>query len=130
VAEHVDSPHILLRKLWTLLEEDGIALIYVPTIPPRWSRWLPYVMPRLRPYFINYSHSDHINAFTPDTFRFMCERAGFETVEVTALYPGILGIFNRVLHALDGVMYVGRKKHGIAYEGNSKRKGKAEYFDA
>lgn len=128
VLEHVDAPHVFLRKLWTLLDTDGLLAIYVPTIPPIWSRWLRWIRP-LRPYFINYGHSDHVNAFTPDTLKFACERAGFETVEMRALYPGPLSFFDRWLFALDGVMYIGKKTAGPVYVRASTRKGRAEYFD-
>lgn len=129
VLEHVDSPHLFLRKLYTLLEKDGLLALYVPTIPPRWSRWLKHIRP-LRPYFKNFSHVDHINAFTPETLKFACERAGFETIELRALYPWPLSIFDRRFFALDGVMYIGKKKAGEVYPGYATRKGKAEYFDA
>lgn len=129
VLEHVDAPHIFLRKLWTLLETDGLLALYVPTIPPWWSRWLRFI-PSLRPYFINFSHSDHVNAFTPQTLKFICERAGFATVDLRAMYPGPLSWLDRYVFALDGVMYIGKKKSSSVYFGHSTRKGKTEYFDA
>src|SRR5215470_411563 len=33
ILEHVDSPHILLRKLHQLLKPQGLLAVYVPTLP-------------------------------------------------------------------------------------------------
>ncbi len=128
MLEHVDSPHIVLRKLWTLLEKDGLVFLWVPTIPFIPWRFFKRI-PFLTPHLTAHTHSDHVNAFTPATIRFMAERAGFETVEVSAMYPWPLSILNRFLYVLDGAMYVGRKKNASVYFGNSTRKGKARYFD-
>src|SRR5690606_25896898 len=102
--EHVESPHIFLRKLHQLLKPGGLLGLYVPTIPP--FRFLKHV-PRLKPYFTGYLHADHINAFTPSAIRFFCERAGFETVVVSAFYPGVLAPLSR-FPLTDGCVYVGR----------------------
>lgn len=103
--EHVTAPHIFLRKLHQLLKPDGLLAIYVPTLPPlAWLRGLP----RIGRYVSAYRHDDHINAFTPAVLRFLCERAGFRTLEVSPFYPGALAALNP-LHLLDGCIYVGRK---------------------
>ena len=128
VLEHVDSPHVFMRKISTLLEPGGLVFFWVPTIPPMPWRLMRYI-PRMRKHMVAHTHSDHINAFTPSTLRFMCERAGFELIEMNAMYPGPLRFLGRWLFALDGVMFIGRKKKGPAYSGNSTRIGKAEYFD-
>ncbi len=129
VLEHVDAPHVFLRRLSTLLPVGGLVFLWVPTIPPMPWRLLKY-LPFMRHHMVAHTHSDHVNAFTPATIRFMCERAGFDTLEVSAMYPWPLRWLNRWLYVLDGVMYIGRKKEGSAYAGNSTRQGKAEYFDA
>jgi len=128
VLEHVDAPHVFLRKLWTLLEPGGLLFMWVPTLPGIPWKYLRYV-PFMRKHMTAHTHSDHVNAFTPSTVRFMAERAGFETIELNALYPQPFAWLGRFLFVLDGVMYVGRKKKE-SYFGNSTRKGRAEYFDA
>ena len=58
-----------------------------------------------------YLASDHINAFTPSTVAFTCERAGFETIEVTPSFPGPFSLFNRVpplASLVDGSTYISR----------------------
>jgi SAM-dependent methyltransferase len=116
--EHVESPHIFLRKLHMLLKPGGLLVIFVPTIPR-----FPFLrrIPRLRRYFIGYLHGDHINFFVPATLRFFCERAGFETVEVSGFYPGLLAPFSR-LNVIDGCVYVGRKTENWTYPPNATRR--------
>ncbi len=105
LLEHVDSPHVVLRKLNGLLNPNGVVCIFVPTISPlSFLRHLPVV----GKYFDGYLYGDHINGFTPATLRFMCERAGFKTIEVSPFYPGILKVFN-FLPLTDGSVYVGTK---------------------
>ncbi len=119
LLEHVDSPHLLLRKLYSLLTSHGLLFVYVPTIPP-WPFSLLRHISFLHRYFVGYTHSDHVNAFTGKTLRFMCERAGFETIELTPCYPGALSVFN-FFHVIDGIVYVGRKIDDWNYSGNSTR---------
>ena len=109
VLEHVESPHVFLRKLRTLLKPDGLLALYVPTIPlvPILER-LPWV----RRYISGYKREDHISAFLPATLQFLCEHAGFRTVEVSPFYPGLFQILNSVppVNRLTGrCVYVGRK---------------------
>ena len=63
--------------------------------------------------------------FVPATIRFACERAGFETLEVSPFYPGPLRALNGVPVAnriVDGVVYVGRSIRGWEYPGASTRR--------
>lgn len=120
VLEHVDSPHIFLRKLHGLLAQRGMIAISVPTISPlSWLRCIP----KLGRYFKGYRNSDHINAFTPATLRFFCERAGFQTIEVSAFYP-ILGVDRVPLaNRLVGTcVYVGRKIDDWEYPKSATRR--------
>jgi SAM-dependent methyltransferase len=119
VLEHVESPHILLRKMHMMLKADGILAIYVPTIPP-----IPFLkyLPRLGRYFSGYLHGDHINAFTPQTLQFFCERAGFETIEVSSFYPPPLSIISRGLFLLSGCVYIGKKNQAWEYPLHSIRR--------
>lgn len=116
--EHVEAPHIFLRKLHMLLKPRGLLAIYVPTIP-----WLSFLgrVPPLKKYLTGYVHGDHINAFVPSTLRFFCERAGFETVEVSAFYPGILAPLSHI-KLIDGCVYIGRKIEGWEYAPNATRR--------
>ncbi len=105
LLEHVDAPHVVLRKLHGLLNEQGILCVFVPTIP---LSTLFRHIPIIGKYFDGYLHGDHVNAFTPSTLRFMCERAGFKTLEVSPFYPGVLSVFNRI-SLMDGIVYIGSK---------------------
>lgn len=118
MLEHVEAPHTILRKLHGLLSPGGLLCVYVPTIPP-----FPFLrrLPKIGKFFDGYLHGDHINAFTPATLRFACERAGFETVEVSPFYPSFLKLFH-FFPLADGVVYIGRKKEGWEYPYNSTRK--------
>ncbi|MBZ0280467.1 MAG: class I SAM-dependent methyltransferase [Anaerolineae bacterium] len=107
--EHVESPHIFIRKMWTLLKPGGIVVIYVPTIPLIPA--LKYIPP-LKHLMTGYLYQDHINAFVPSTMRFFGERAGFETLDCHPFYPPPLSILNNVPllnRLIDGCVYVGRK---------------------
>jgi SAM-dependent methyltransferase len=121
VLEHVDSPHVFLRKLHSLLKSGGLLVIYVPTIPL--VTWMKH-LPRLGRYFSGHLAADHVNAFVPETLRFFCERSGFETIELSPFYPGPLALFNHVpLNRLvDGCVYVGRKIEGWEYPSKATRR--------
>ena len=121
VLEHVESVHIFLRRMALLLQPKGLVAIYVPTIPIAPALRL---LPGLRKYTTGYLYSDHINAFTPSTLRFFCERAGFETLEVSPFLPGIAAIANHVPlmnRLVDGCVYVGRKIPDWNYPENATR---------
>jgi len=122
VIEHVESVHIFLRKMALILKPGGLLVIYVPTIPI-----IPMLqhLPGLKRYIAGYLYSDHINAFTPSTLRFFCERAGFETLEVSPFMPGPLSIFNHwqpINQLISGCTYVGRKIDNWDYPRNATRK--------
>ena len=115
VLEHVDSPHIFLRKLHGLLESKGLIVIFVPTIPI-----VPTLMslPWIGYYFSGHLYPDHINAFTPETLRFFCERAGFETLDVSPFYHFPFNVFNHLpffMRLIDGCVYVGKKIEAWEY---------------
>src|SRR4030043_172401 len=74
VLEHVSSPPLFLKKLYILLRQDSLLILYVPTIPA--LPWLQRI-PGLGRYVSGYKAQDHINAFVPSTLRFTCEQAGF-----------------------------------------------------
>lgn len=118
VIEHVDSPHILLRKLHLLLKPGALLLLFAPIMPP-----LPLLrhLPKYGSNFASHLHEDHVSAFTPQTLRFTCERAGFETVEMTALYRPPLSILNRVLFLQATCLYVGRARANWNYPEKSSR---------
>jgi len=110
VLEHVASPHICLRKIHVVLKPGGVLGLYVPTIPRLKGLGLSRI-PRLGKYFTGQDAADHINAFTPRTLAFFCERAGFETLEVSPFYPGPLSLLNRIppfSEMVAGCVYVGR----------------------
>ena len=118
LLEHVISPHMLLRKIYGLLSRNGIVCVFVPTISPfRFFRHIPTISK----YFDGYLYCDHINAFTPSTLRFMCEQAGFSTLESSAFYPWFLAPLNH-FSVTDGSVYVGRKIEDWQYPDRAARK--------
>lgn len=122
VLEHVDSPHIFLRKLHMLLKPGGLLTLYVPTIPL--IPWLRH-LPGIGKYFCGHLASDHVNAFTLTTLKFFCERAGFKTVEVSPFFPCALRLFDRVPVArqmIDGCVYIGEKIDGWEYPEKATRR--------
>jgi SAM-dependent methyltransferase len=126
VLEHVDSPHRFLRKLHRLLNPEGLLVVFVPTIPA--FRVLSR-LPRVGGYFNGHVAMDHVNAFTPQTLVFTCERAGFRTEEVSPFYPGPLGLFNHlpvVSRLIDGAVYVGRAIADWEYPDKASRRVGAE----
>jgi SAM-dependent methyltransferase len=121
VLEHVTSPHVFLRRSYLLLRPKGLIAVYVPTIPP-----VPAMrrLPKVGKYFRAHATGDHVNAFVPATVRFFCERAGFETLEVSAFYPPPLAALSAlpVLRGLkDGVFFIGRRIDGWDYPATSGR---------
>ena len=118
----MESVHVFLRKIALLLADNGLAIFYVPSIPL--APFLRHV-PFLRRYMTGYLYSDHINAFTPSTLRFFCERAGFETLEASPFLPGAAGLVNHaplLNRIVDGCVYVGRKIPDWEYPGRATRR--------
>lgn len=122
VLEHVESIHIFLRKIALLLKDNGWIVIFVPTIPI-----IPALkhIPLISRYVTGHLYSDHINAFTPSTLRFFCERAGYETLDVSPFFPAPLSMMNQVPLAnriVDSVTYVGRKIPNWQYPDGATRR--------
>lgn len=109
VLEHVESPYIFLKKICHILRPNGLIVIYVPTIPlfPKFSS-----IPWIKKYISGFNNQDHINAFVPSTLKFICERAGFYTIEVSPFYPSFFSAFNKIpiINQLTGrIIYVGQR---------------------
>jgi hypothetical protein len=79
-------------------------------------------LPRYGKNFTSHLHDDHVSAFVPKTLRFTCERAGFETVELTALYRRPFSALSRRLFLPATCLYVGRAREGWDYPANSGRR--------
>ena len=77
LIEHMVAPHLLLSRLHRILTPDGLLIAKVPVIPPAPVRWGA----RLAGRSLGYEAEEHINGFTPATFAFTIERAGFKVVE-------------------------------------------------
>lgn len=84
LLEHLVAPHLLLSRLHRALRPDGLLIAKVPVIPP----WPVRVGVRMLGRPLGYEASEHINAFTPATFIFTVERAGFRVVESVSLVLG------------------------------------------
>ena len=126
VLEHVESPHRFLRKVHQLLEPSGLLVLFVPAISSVGGLAL-HRLPWIGRYFVGYLASDDINAFTPSTVAFTCERAGFEiieTIEVTPSFPGPFSLFNRVpplASLVDGSTYISRAIQNWEYHPKATR---------
>jgi SAM-dependent methyltransferase len=118
LIEHVDAPHILLRNLHRLLNPGGLLFLFAPIIPP--IKALRH-LPKIGQNFTSHLHDDHVNAFKPKTLQFTCERAGFKTIEVSALYRKPFSLFNRVFLQAT-CLYVGRAIEGWEYPEHSSRR--------
>lgn len=70
--EHVDAPHVFLRRLYYLLKPGGLLILAVPHAMP--AAWMRHV-PQLRLLYSD--HDDHVNSFSATGLARMCERAGF-----------------------------------------------------
>lgn len=128
--EHLDSPHILLRKLNGLLVANGLLVLEAPVLPPiEWFGYLP--IPKLRKLFLE-DHGDHVNAFTPATLRYACERAGFKTIDLFRWSLPLMNRYPRMPIRLTGMppfnfiargsCYVGSKIDGWDYPPKSMRR--------
>lgn len=130
IIEHLDAPHVFLRKLNTLLEPGGLLLLETPV--QSMFPWLGRVpLPKFKDVFLG-DHPDHVNAFTPGTIRHACEYAGFATKK---MFRWSLPIVNRApflplrLTGLPpfsavarAVMYVGEKIPGWDYPERATRR--------
>jgi SAM-dependent methyltransferase len=126
VIEHVYSPHILLRKMHMLLKPGGLLALYAPMLPV--IPWLQKIAP-IQKYCTAWRMDDHINAFVPMTLRFFCERAGFESVELSPFYPQPLAIFSYlpITRRLTGIcIYIGRKIEDWEYPEKATRRAASE----
>ncbi len=126
VMEHVDAQHIFLRNVASVLHDNGRLFLYVPTVPA----FIPNLLPqKLRKYWKGHLHGDHVNAYTARTLRFVCERAGFETVSVSPGFYGLWTFLNYIPginNFFDGSLYIGRKIPNWSYPPGSTRKDGAE----
>ena len=123
--EHVDSPHVFLRKLHGLLEPDGMMILEVPLTGSYRYGSLNLPNPRKQ-------SGDHINAFTPTTLRFFCERAGFETRQIirwsskfTKLAPALPLWAHRLVPlapVADRILYIGHRPADWEYPTKARRR--------
>ena len=67
-----------------ILKTDGLLIAKVPVIPP----WPIRFAARLLRAPLGYEAAEHINAFTPDTFAFTLQRAGFQPQERISVVLG------------------------------------------
>ncbi|MGI5836628.1 MAG: class I SAM-dependent methyltransferase [Chloroflexota bacterium] len=81
LLEHLVAPHLLLNRLHRILASDGLLIAKVPVIPP----WFVREGVRLLRRPLGYEASEHINAYTPATFAFSLDRAGFRVLESVSI---------------------------------------------
>ena len=123
--EHVDSPHVFLRKLHGLLKPSGTMILEVPLTGSYRYESVGLPTPRKQ-------SGDHINAFTPTTLRFFCERAGFETQSIvrwssklTKLAPRLPLWTHRLVPlapVADRILYIGCREERWEYPPKARRR--------
>ncbi|MFT7644513.1 MAG: SAM-dependent methyltransferase [Candidatus Paceibacteria bacterium] len=122
IMEHVENPHRFLRNIHAVLNPGGNIFLYVPTVPVFIPKFLPM---RFRKYWNGHLHGDHVNAFSGKSLKFMCERAGFETVSYSPGFYGWLTWLNYIpgiQNFFDGCLYVGKAIPEWQYPIGSTRK--------
>jgi len=72
--EHLDSPHVFLRKCNLLLNDGGTLLLESP-LRPKYPRIFKYI-PFLKSLWDE--HGDHVSFFTPDILEWNLTRTGFK----------------------------------------------------
>jgi SAM-dependent methyltransferase len=111
VLEHIPNPLAFLVKASELLKDGGVICCVVPNdynpIQDILREKLDY-----KPYWLAPPH--HINYFTPDTMARILEKAGFEVIKKTAMFP--MDMF-----LLMGDDYVGDDKIGRGCHAKRKR---------
>lgn len=132
VLEHLNAPHVALMRLRQALRDGGRMFLSVPVIPPRPLEWplrgMYWAYQRFRHVPpLAYASSDHINAFTPATIRFMVERAGFRVERITAALPsptGLQRLFGPLLMPLQDTVL---RLPGSTIPGNTTRRPAARW---
>lgn len=125
--EHVDAPHVFLRRLYYLLKPGGRLILEVPSaLPSRLMR----VVPGARHVFGD--HDDHVNSFTPSSLSRFCERAGFSedwifrySTPLLNKMPSLPVWLTRIppLSAVaESIVYVGRQIPGWEYPRKATRR--------
>ncbi|RYZ53501.1 MAG: class I SAM-dependent methyltransferase [Sphingobacteriales bacterium] len=74
--EHLDSAHIFLRRIYNILNDNGVLLLESPVRPV--SAFYRHI-PGLKSLYNE--HGDHVNFFTPDIFDWHFKRTGFKLEE-------------------------------------------------
>jgi SAM-dependent methyltransferase len=113
VLEHADSPHLLLRSLARVIDDDGLVFLALPLTNP--GRFLGRFLQRFR----GYAAADHVNFFTATTLKWTVERAGFEVVEMTMGFGCIADRF--LLGVAPACLVVARKMPYWEYHPKSTR---------
>ncbi len=115
LIEHMVAPHLLLSRLHRVLRPDGLLVAKVPVIPPTPVR----LAARVLGIPLGYEASEHINAFTPVTFAFTIQRAGFEIVESISIVlanPLLQTLTSPVTRCIGAsITVVARKDAGFVY---------------
>jgi SAM-dependent methyltransferase len=123
--EHVDAPHIFLRRLYYLLKPGGRLVLEVPcAIPSAWMRRIPGAERLFG------DHDDHVNSFSQTSLARFCERAGFaeewsfrySTPLITRDVPVWLSRLPPFTALAQSVVYVGRQIPGWEYPTNATRR--------
>jgi 2-polyprenyl-3-methyl-5-hydroxy-6-metoxy-1,4-benzoquinol methylase len=71
IIEHERNPLEMMRRVHTLLKNDGIAVLTTPNHDSFWRK----IMGK---WWVGYRHSEHVTFWDPTTLRELFQRAGFK----------------------------------------------------
>ena len=112
LIEHLNSPHEFLVSLRQALNPEGLLVALVPvTGPVRWGAWNGFLA------------VDHVNFFTPRTFRYTVERGGFDILWMgsPALPRAPLAISRLAAPISPNIVAVARSRPDFQYAGKASR---------
>jgi SAM-dependent methyltransferase len=115
VIEHIPDCSGFLKKIHSLLKEDGILFIHTPNVHLQLLKAKIKVQVRgMKPGMHFLEARDHVNNYSPKTIAFVLRRAGFTNMEFVQLRPiqSVAGSYSRLLvvlkrawHVLSAVLY-------------------------
>jgi SAM-dependent methyltransferase len=94
ILEHLIAPHMFLRKVHYLLENNGLLFVYCPV-----KTFWPIDKIGQGKGFLA---SEHVNFFTKETLKLTIESAGFKILEVNSAF-----FYNKLLNNLFSKLILG-----------------------
>jgi 2-polyprenyl-3-methyl-5-hydroxy-6-metoxy-1,4-benzoquinol methylase len=84
VLEHTRDPVVVIKKLRSLIKDDGILVLALPNLDNWLSRWIYRLVKGKRPHlFSPLDRELHLNFFKKETLVALLEMSGFEVIAVS-----------------------------------------------